>query len=717
MLCLPKSIGEKITAAIKSGDIPLEKLYDMSDSERHTVFEHYVGKDSASLVNSEFEKAMVAADKRAKADYITASDKKSFKKTATAGEFAKKLLSDEQAKKVTIKKLEDKIEALKKQQDKIEVALKEAEGESKANLELKLKKVEDKVAQLNVKKEDTVNPVTDRLLKKINDVKGLLSPEEEAAHHADLVTEKMGQNVSPAQGKYIVDKATELQAMIKDGKDTVQGVTPEYLNARNLLDSYIENLNPKSAGMSIIKNLVEISRNNLITSIATPLKTFVSGVTNNLISKAVQRISHLSITGDNYALAKEINNSNADFRAKTGIEPSTLDSINDAGSVLGNHKSEGKISSEFGDVKKTGVAKGALGVVDTAVGKVAQVSHYVAINLEHTIMFNKIYNSAFSDTLNFRASDIAKAEGLPRGEVKARAAEIMRDAAKIEPETEAGKVLRRIAQEQAAKVLNVNNTWASRFSVGTKNMLNNIHPDIPIGNLIEPIAKIPANIIANGIETTPVGIPKGIWDVVKGKINIGSEDLDIRYKGMEQYRNGVEQLIKIVGSVGVAAIITSNLTKDDFRSDQYGTHFIKVGDTWINTEYFSLISPNIAGMMAMKQNAGKGGVVQDTKQFLTGNGIGQGALGDILNIPGVDVGSRTIQSILGNSFTKDLTAQVENRALPAGIQNMFKDRPINRLFFGANGVESVEQVKADDEAKSKKAAATRKANARAKLGY
>jgi len=49
-----------------------------------------------------------------------------------------------------------------------------------------------------------------------------------------------------------------------------------------------------------------------------------------------------------------------------------------------------------------------------------------------------------------------------------------------------------------------------------------------------------------------------------------------------------------VGAVGVAAAITSQLTKKDFRADNYGNHFVKVGDYWVNTEYFTSISPNIA---------------------------------------------------------------------------------------------------------------------------
>lgn len=706
MLCLPKSIADKLKTSIQNGDVPLDKLYDMTDTERRTVFAHSVGEESAKLVNSEFEKGMVEADKKAKADYVTASEKSKFAKTVATGEFAKKLLTDDQAKQVAVDKINKQIEAVKSQRDKVQVKMENAEGEDKTNLELKINKLQDKEAKLNIKLEDTKNPPTDRMLKKINSMKNLLSPEEDKAMMADLASTKMGQDVTPAQGKYIVDQASKLQELSKAGKDTVQGVTPDYINTRNNLENYINNLNPKSTGISILKNLIEIARNNLITNVATPLKTFISGGTSQMIDMAVRRISSLSLRGDNPDLANQIEKSNADFRAKTGVEPSTLMDLNDSGSVMGSHyKGTDQTNEKFDPVNQSGGnTSKILEKIDKGVSTAAAVSHNVAINLEHNILFNKIYNSAFADTLNFRASDIAKAEGLKGDNVKSRAAEIMTDAAKIEPTTDAGKLLRNIAQEQASRVLGINNTWASRLSVGIKNALNNINPDIPIGNLIEPIAKIPANIIANGLNTTPLAIPESLWDIVKGKINLQSDDGDTKYQGMQQYKNGVEQLIRIVGSVGVAALITSKLTAKDFKSDQYGDHFVLFGNTWINTEYFNLMSPNIAGFMAMKTNAGKGGIKGDltalTKTELSG----------LLNLPGVNNVNDTFQSLVGKTTISDLKSSLETRAVPAGILDMFKDRPINRIFFGSNGAESVQNVKADNEAKAKKAAATRRAD-------
>ena len=707
MLCLPKSIAETVKTAIKKGDVSLDKLYNMTSKERETIFAQYVGKDSASLVNLEYEKARLAATKKAAADYVSASDKGKFQKTATAGEFGKKLLTPDQTKKFAVEKIDTQIKTLEARHSALSEKLSAMEGETKANAQLKLNKIQDQIDRLNVRREDTQNPPNDRMLKMIEDAKGVLTDE----NFSEIASSKLGQEVTPAQGKYIIDQAAKLRELAPANKDALIGVTPEYLQARNNLEGFISSMNPASHALSIVRNLIEISRNNLITNISTPLKTFISGGERYVAGAIQRRLANMSLRGANPDLAKQISADSRSLFWKTGSNAAAMESLDDASSVLGSHAGasgkefSGITGNEKFDNVQEGKGSGVGALLDRGVGKVAQASHYVAIYLEHNILFTKLYTSAFSDILNFRSADMAKAEGLTGLAMKTRAAELMRDAAKIEPATTEGKLLRQVGQEGAARTLNVNNTWASRFSVGMKNMFNKIHPDIPIGTLLEPIAKIPANIIANGISNTPVGIPSAAWDVIAGRYKIGSDSLDTRYEGMLQYKKGVEGLIRVAGAVGIAALVTNGLQKKDFRSDNYGNHFLLVGNTWINTEFFFALSPNLAGFMAMKDNPKENPAIA----FLTGGKVGEGALGGVLNIPGVDIANQTIQSALGKHPVSDLESSALSRTLPAAVFNIFKDRPINRLFFGASGVETAQQVKADDVAKAKKAAATKAA--------
>lgn len=70
-LCLPKSDRDKILKALKEGELTIPKLYNMTDSELNVVFSRYLGKELASFVSANFEKAMLSNQKKAMADWIT----------------------------------------------------------------------------------------------------------------------------------------------------------------------------------------------------------------------------------------------------------------------------------------------------------------------------------------------------------------------------------------------------------------------------------------------------------------------------------------------------------------------------------------------------------------------------------------------------------------------------------------------------------------------
>lgn len=669
-LCIPQSVKDKLRTAFSVKDISIEKLYDMRDEERRTVFSNYVGDKLSQLVNAEFEKAKIEAQKRAAADYISVSQKGAFTKQATLGEFGKKLLNPEEIKRNAVIKIDEQIKKVQERQKAVSDDISNLKGENKANAQFKLNKLQDQEAQLNVRRENTLNPQTDALLKKIQGMKTLLGDSD----YHDLVSVKMGVGISDAEGKYITAQAEKLQELSKNMKDTPFGMTPEYIVAKNSLNSFIDNLAPSSP-LAIIRSSINIARNFLLTGLAIPIK-ITANLTTVPGSMLIRRIAELSLRGDNYDLVKQFKNEDAADTAKSGTSVSQLRDKNDVGTVLGSHKgAEGFNASK----------EGAIGAVQKGVGKVEQISHYIAITLEHTKLFNFAYRSTFYDTLNFRASGMARQEGMTGDAVKTRAAEIIKDAVKVEPQTDAGKFLRADAQATAAHTTNTNDSYASRFSLGVKNMLNSVHPDIPLGNLIEPMAKIPSNVISNSIKLTPAGIPSALWDIVRGRYNLQADNsIETQYQGLSQYKNGVESAIAIVGSMGIAALITRNLTQKDFREDNYGNYYVKFGDVWVNTEYFSRISPNIAGMMANKMNPKQNilqGYLQATAQGLK-------------KLPGINEPIQAVNAALGKHPVQSLVSAVESRA-PAILLNLSKTRPLNRVFFGAHGIETTEQVKQD----------------------
>lgn len=65
MICIPKSITNKLKTALANGDVPISRLYEMTSEERNTLFKSYIGEDFAKVVNAEFEKAMISEQQNA----------------------------------------------------------------------------------------------------------------------------------------------------------------------------------------------------------------------------------------------------------------------------------------------------------------------------------------------------------------------------------------------------------------------------------------------------------------------------------------------------------------------------------------------------------------------------------------------------------------------------------------------------------------------------
>jgi len=69
-ICLPKLERENIGRALKSGELSLTKLYEMTSTQRNTTFSSYVGENLASFVNAKFEQAMLSNQKKAIRNWV-----------------------------------------------------------------------------------------------------------------------------------------------------------------------------------------------------------------------------------------------------------------------------------------------------------------------------------------------------------------------------------------------------------------------------------------------------------------------------------------------------------------------------------------------------------------------------------------------------------------------------------------------------------------------
>jgi len=537
------------------------------------------------------------------------------------------------------------------------------------------------------------------LLNKIDKLDRILNPAEEKAFLADLAATKLGTKVTFEESQKITKLAQK--AMVERDKPTDQlsGVSNEFLKAASDLEHYVKSLKPTTAVTSIFKNFAIIARNHLLMNPATPVKTTIGQIVNSAMDLVTRRIASHSLGGENSELAAEANKQAwATFR-ETGMNTALMESYEDSGK-LGEHANfnvpEGMLS-----------AHPALHKVEAGVRWYAQKTNKIAIDLEHNYAFTKFYQKAFFDMLNIGSTNIAKSEGLSGAALKSRAAAIMKDAAKIKPETDVGAVIRMQGQKQAARVTSTNDTVIGNFALGIKDAINK-HIANGLGDALMPIAKIPANIIWNGIENAGVGLGTGAKDIFEGRAKIQSDDLKTRYEGMAQMSAGIQKVARTVGVLGMAALFSSTLTKQDFRSDNYGNHFVKIGNVWINLEYISAISPALAGFMTAKRDGNsRTGMLKEFGYYTSG------ALQGLKSAPGVDEASQLVTSITNRNWALGIQKYAENfftsRGVPAFFHNLDNDRPMNRLFFGAHGVETQPQVSRDNEQRAMQAAHNRAA--------
>lgn len=501
----------------------------------------------------------------------------------------------------------------------------------------------------------------------------IFSPKEHQAFLNDLADKAVGAHISKDVAKRIFELSDEADRL-KNVNPSVLGVSDEYLQAKNALNAYVADQKNKSALESTIGNLAVIGRNLKLINPSTPIKVLWSQTVNNVAEMAGRRLAAQALAGAVGKSAKAAKDSLWRTFRTTGVNGAAEEG--GLGNIGLNKLGERMSLNGPGSFSGGGIG----GVIAKATGVGARVTQKIAIDWEHNIGFARFYQSAFVDSANIYATKIAKDMGL-------NPEDVFRDAMRIEPETQAGAAARNISQQSAARVTSTNRTWLSNLSMGIKQKLNDIAPKLRIGDFVVPMAKIPATVIANGIDNAGAGLPFGIRDIVAGKDKLKSTDLQTRLEGLAQVANGYQRLARITGTIGLAALVTSGLSKKDFRQNKYGHSFVNIGGVWIDTEYVAMFSPAIAGMMKARQ---------------TGNiaNYATGALSGLQAAPGIEEIPKLIQAVTASNLEKGVVRWGKDFlrgmfTVPL-IRNLFSDRPIERLFGGAHGFETEREVREDE---------------------
>lgn len=89
--CITKEIAEQLKKAARAGKINIEKMYEMTSEQRRKLFEDYVDKETAQLVNGKFEEAMISTDNLALKKWAQETFNVREKKTGPYNDVVKKI--------------------------------------------------------------------------------------------------------------------------------------------------------------------------------------------------------------------------------------------------------------------------------------------------------------------------------------------------------------------------------------------------------------------------------------------------------------------------------------------------------------------------------------------------------------------------------------------------------------------------------------------------
>ena len=222
------------------------------------------------------------------------------------------------------------------------------------------------------------------------------------------------------------------------------------------------------------------------------------------------------------------------------------------------------------------------------------------------------------------------------------------------------------------------------------------------------MAKVPSSVVYNELENFGVGLGTGMKDVLTGTGELN----DLKTAGKEsslegvnatlKIKNGINTLVRTVGVIATAAIITQNLTKKDFYTDYYGNSYVKMGNYWLSTNIFGGAGSAVSGaMMARTENTG---VLWDY------GAAGYDSLG---NAPIADALNSFIQEGKTGKMSSSFVNNYLNPVLLKDIEKSVQEKTVNPFFVGSL-IRTEQQKKQEDKASAKKSATSRTLKARSK---
>ncbi len=417
-----------------------------------------------------------------------------------------------------------------------------------------------------------------------------------------VIFEKSGLNIEPETIQKINDLTDKLLD-IKNNVDKTQfnNYDLKFFEIKKELAELLYSLNPAPAVEQYLKTW---SRAAMLASVKSPIV--------NIISNAIKTGYDLTERELGILLQNFFTLGKADLvRGQTGLKKQYYDEVQkvynktgydisrmiDIGSDIQNWYGENKNSNI---IAKNAFLKGVKWFSDDLVFKILMGKPDVMTAALH-----------FAHQLDIDATNQAHKEGLTGEKMIERARELFKSASGVEyqgKDKEVVKYLRSRAISAAQASTFTNKTFLSDSIL----KLRKLFP-LGIGETLIPFAKIPANVINEGLEyggVSALKFFKNVWDYKNAVKNNLNEQVKSDFMN-----NAIRNLIK--SGIGMTAmyILVGLIDPDDFYDDylpnekqrqlmkEIGSksNSIKINGVWWSLDYFGIFAPTLIGLLYAKK--------------------------------------------------------------------------------------------------------------------
>lgn len=399
-----------------------------------------------------------------------------------------------------------------------------------------------------------------------------------------------GATVSQEEANQIIGKIDELSRSIANTFDTTGNPSVQTWVKINEINNLVESLTPSPA-LQVTTSIV--GRAMMLASVKSPVLNIISN-TENILAEMIIRRAVNTIEGgatqsavDRQVISEYLKYADDVYKA-SGYNVSTTQDMDATTVTLGEQRistqGEGRFR-KFSRAVETGVFKYLMGYPDS-------VSKDIV----------------FSDVASLEATTIAINEGREGKALTDRATELFRDAARVEPITEEGQIIRDKAIKEANIATYTNNTALSKLALGIREALNQATGNVRLGDQLMPFVKTPANVVSLGLEYTAglayalPKLPKIIKDIKSGSITSES-------------RTAIKAAIRNGLGVVLAMLVAMSFDPEDYTPEydalspserklalEKGAVFnsIRIGNKYISLDYFGPVAVPLSAVLTSR---------------------------------------------------------------------------------------------------------------------